>query len=195
MLALQSLLGALAVPRPAINLGALTLNVAPTPAQALSIARLLEDIGITAYAGALAALSDSNLTFASQILGVESFHSGALRLGIILQNDAAAGTDIDIAASDGLDVAPFDAGSAAVAANGPVTASGGFFSTAAATAVSNATTSVTTPAGATVITPAGYAYTRTAAQVLNLAYSGGTSSGGFFPNGVNGLINSVNSVF
>ncbi len=51
---LRSLLGILAVPRPAINLAALG---AITATNALSIARLFEDVGVTAYAGALAALS------------------------------------------------------------------------------------------------------------------------------------------
>jgi hypothetical protein len=180
---LRSLLGILVVPRPAINLAALG---AITAGNALSIARLFEDVGVTAYAGAAAALSNSNLSFASQILGVESFHAGALRLGIILQNAAAAGTDPYLNAGDGLDVAPFDEGTAAAAAAGPG-ANGGFFATAAATPTSAGTTNATTPAG--------YAYTRTTSQVLSIVYAAsgvsGTSKGGFFPSGVNGLINTV----
>jgi hypothetical protein len=189
---LQNLLGVLAVPRPAINLAALG---AITATNALSIARLFEDVGVTAYNGALAALSGSSLTFASQILAVESFHSGALRLAIILQNDATPGTDVYLNAGDGLDVAPFDEGSAAVAAKGPITASGGFFTTAAATATSAVTTTVTTPAGAVVSTPSGYTFARTASQVLSISYAAGgvagTAKGGFFPNGVNGRVNTV----
>jgi hypothetical protein len=179
---LRSLLGILVVPRPAINLAALG---ALTATNVLSIARTFEDVGITAYAGAVAALSNNNLTFAAQILGVESFHAGALRLGIILQNAATAGTDAYINA-DGLDVAPFDPGTAALAAAGPVTASGGFFTTAGATATAAATTNAATPPG--------YAYTRTTSQVLSIVYGAsvaGTTKGGFFPSGVNGLINSV----
>ena len=189
---LQSLLGVLALPRPAINLAALG---AVTATNALSIARLFEDVGVTAYNGALAALSGSSLTFASQILGVESFHAGALRLAIILQNDAAAGTDLYLNAGDHLDVAPFDPGSAAVAAAGPITPSGGFFTTAAATATSAGTTTVTTPAGAVVTTPTGCTFARTASQVLSIVYAAGgvagTNKGGFFPSGVNGLVNTV----
>jgi hypothetical protein len=198
---LQSLLGALAVPRPAINLAALG---AVTATNALSLARLFEDVGVTAYIGAMAlsgstALTNSNLTFVAQILGVETFHAGALRLGIILQNAATAGTDVYIPAGDGLDVAPSDysggaVAAAAAAAAGPVSGAG-FFSTAAATATTAYTTNVTTPAGATVITPAGYAFARTTSQVLSVVYGAGgvagTTKGGFFPNGVNGLINSV----
>jgi hypothetical protein len=198
---LRSLLGALAVPRPAINLAALG---AVTATNALSLARLFEDVGVTAYIGAMAlsgstALTNSNLTFVAQILGVETFHAGALRLGIILQNAATAGTDVYIPAGDGLDVAPSDysggaVAAAAAAAAGPVSGAG-FFSTAAATATTAYTTNVTTPAGATVITPAGYAFARTTSQVLSVVYGAGgvagTAKGGFFPNGVNGLINSV----
>jgi hypothetical protein len=180
------------VPRPALHLAA---SGAVTATTALSVARLFEDVGVTAYNGALAALSGSNLTFASQILAVEGFHAGAIRLGVILQNDAAAGTDVYLNAGDNLDVAPFDAGSAAVCAMGPITASGGFFTTSAATATSAGTTSVTTPAGVVVTTPSGCTYARTASQVLNLVYQAGgvagTTKGGFFPSGVNGLVNTV----
>jgi hypothetical protein len=180
---LQNLLGVLAVPRPAINLAALGTI---TATNALSIARLFEDVGVTAYNGALAALSGSSLTFASQILGVESFHSGAIRLSVILQNAATPGTDVYLKA-DALDVAPFDPGTAAVAAAGPTTVNGGFFTTSAATATSAATTTSTTPSG--------FTYTRTASQVLSIVYAAGgvagTTKGGFFPNGVNGLVNTV----
>jgi hypothetical protein len=179
---LRSLLGTLVVPRPAINLAALG---AITASNALSIARLFEDVGVTAYVGAATALTDSNLTFASQILGVESFHAGALRLGIILQNAAAAGTDPYLQA-DSLDVAPTDEGTAAAAALGPG-ASGGFFTTAAASPTSGGTTNATTPAGSV--------YTRTTSQVLSIVYAAGgvagTAKGGFFPSGVSGLINTV----
>jgi hypothetical protein len=180
---LRSLLGSSVVPRPAINLAALG---AITAGNALSIARLFEDVGVTAYAGATAALTNNNLIFAAQILGVEAFHAGALRLGVILQNAATPGTDAYLSAGDGLDVAPFDPGSAALAAAGP-SANGGFFATAAATAASAGTSNAT-------MLP-GYAYTRTTSQVLSIVYAAagakGTAKGGFFPNGVNGNINTV----
>jgi hypothetical protein len=174
---LQSLLGSAAVARPAINLAALG---AVTATNALSIARLFEDIGVTAYAGAAAGLTTSNLTFAGQILAVESFHAGALRL-LSIQNPGIAAY---INPGDGLDVQPADLGSPAAEAAGP-TASGGFFATSGgAIAPTNTTT--------------GIAYARTTSQVLALVYGASngpapakTSSGGFFPKGVNGAINTV----
>ena len=112
VLGLRSVLGSAAIPRPAINLAAFG---AITATNALSIARLLEDIGVTAYASGIAGLTSSNATYAAQILGAESFHSGALRL-ISIQNPTIAAY---IAAADGLDVPPADLGTAALAAAGP----------------------------------------------------------------------------
>jgi hypothetical protein len=171
--ALLGVLGSAAVPRPAINLGAAGTI---TATNALSIARLFEDVGVTAYAGAVTALSTSALTYASQILAVEGFHSGALRL-VSIQNPTIAA----YVKADSLDVAPVDLGTAALEAAGP-TAAGGIFSTAGA-----ATTTTTTPAG--------FPFIRTTSQVLSIVYgpgaASGTKSGGFFPNGVNGSINTV----
>jgi hypothetical protein len=80
---LRSLLGPAAVARPAINLAPYAVSLSAFTAP--GIARLLEDVGVTAYTGAAALLSGANLTYAAQILAVEGFHSGALRL-IGIQN-------------------------------------------------------------------------------------------------------------
>jgi hypothetical protein len=173
---LLSLLGTVAVPRPAINLAAYATI---TATNALSIARLFEDVGVTAYAGATAALLSSNLVFSAQILGVESFHAGALRL-VSIQNPTIAA----YAKADLLDVAPVDPGSAVLAATWPgPTANGGFFATYGISAAG---------------TTAGMALSRSTSQVLAIVYgsggvaaSAGASSGGFFPNGVNGAIKTV----
>ncbi len=178
---LQGILGSAAVPRPAINLGALgTL----TTTNALSIGRLLEDVGVTACASALPGLSSSNATYVAQTLGTESFHSGALRL-LSIQSSAAT-----INAGDGLDVPPYDPGNASTSALGPSTNGGFFASTGGAIASTNTTV--------------GLGYTRTTSQVLavlygSLASSGiavvpaaaGTAKGGFFPSGVNGAISTI----
>jgi hypothetical protein len=199
VMALTSLLGPTAVARPAINLAAAGAVTAST---ALGIARAFEDVGVTAYSGAAASLTDSNLTFAAQILGVESFHSGALRL-LSIQNPSIAPYVPANSYSDTYDVPPKDVGNGLQAgnpaANGP-TASGGFFPTAyasnASTAIaSGGTTGAAAGAGNVgAITPSGFAFARTTSQVLSIVYGGGgkgTTSGGFFPNGVNGNINTV----
>jgi len=173
VLTLRSLLGSAAVPRPAINLAAAG---SITATNALSFARQFEDVGVTAYAGAAALLSSTSLAYAAQILAVESFHAGALRL-VSIQNPTIAA----YAQADSLDVKPFDPGTAALAAAGP-TASGGFFATAGA-------------ASASTSTPAGFAFTRTTSQILQILYATpgviGSTKGGFFPNGLNGLIAST----
>jgi len=88
VITLRNLLGTAAVARPALNLvsvGAPATGVTYTfptltSAQALGISRLLEDVGVTAYTAAAALLTGANLTYAAQILAVEGFHAGALRL-------------------------------------------------------------------------------------------------------------------
>jgi len=180
VVALRNLLGPAAVARPALNLGASSFGVVTTAAQALGLARQFEDVGITAYTGASSILSNSNLLFAAQILGVEGFHSGALRLISIQQATPYY-------QADSYDVAPHDPGSAVAAEQGPGS-SGGFFTTAYATP-SSMGHSLASPS-----VPPGFVFSRTTSQVLAILYgnsASGTSKGGFFPSGVNGLISTV----
>src|ERR1017187_97614 len=163
---LRSLLGSAAIARPAINLAAFG---AITATNALALARLLEDVGVTAYSSVIPKLTTSNATYASQILGVESSHAGAIRL-INIQVGA-----VYIAAGDGLDVIPYDPGTAALAAAGPFA----FFPTAGGEGP-------------------GMAGARTTSQVLAVLYgapgapsASGALKGGFFPSGVNGAITAV----
>ena len=180
---LQDVLGSAVVPRPAINLAAYG---AITPSNALSIARLLEDVGVTAFAGSIPGLTTSNATYAAQTLGAESFHAGALRL-LSIQNTTLIPY---INSGDGLDVPPYDPGTAALAAAGP-SANGAFFSSIGGAIASTNTTQ-------------GLAYSRTTSQVLAVLYgalasssitivpaAAGTTKGGFFPNGVNGAISTI----
>jgi hypothetical protein len=173
LVVLQSILGSAVVPRPALNLAAFG---AITPTNALSVARLLEDVSVSAFTGVAPSLSNGNLTYAGQILGAESFHAGALRL-LSIQNKTIAA----YIAADGQDVAPVDPGTATLAAAGPV-GNGAFFATYG------------TAAGAS----AGFSLTRTTSQVLAVLYgigkgavASGTTLGGFYPNGVNGAISVV----
>jgi hypothetical protein len=177
--ALRTALGQLAIARPQINLAALaTINAS----NYLQVARLFEDVGVTAYAGAAAKLSGNNLTAAAQILAVEGFHAGALRLLAIQQNAAYPSTLAGYVPTDGFDVKPSDPGTVALAEAGPTTANGGFFATAA-----NGTPGQTN-------TYLGFAFQRSSSQVLAILYGNsttGTSKGAFFPNGVNGNITTV----
>jgi hypothetical protein len=94
---LRNILGSAAVNRPCINLAgtsaANTTFAAPastmslTGVQAIAQARMLEDVSVTAFAGALTYLTGTNLAYAAQILAVDGCHAAALRLASI-QNPA-----------------------------------------------------------------------------------------------------------
>ncbi|AFL87212.1 hypothetical protein Terro_0885 [Terriglobus roseus DSM 18391] len=178
--ALRTALGqSIAVARPQINLSALA---AITTANYLQIARLFEDVGVTAYAGSAAKLTGNNLTAAAQILAVEGFHAGALRLLAIQQGATYPSTLAGYVPADGFDVKPADPGTVALSLAGPTTANGGFFATAA-----NGTPGQTN-------TYTGFAFQRSTSQVLAILYgnaTAGTAKGAFFPNGVNGNITTV----
>lgn len=171
---LRSALGSAAVARPQLSLDALgTVSTA----NYIAFARLFEDVGVTAYAGAATDLTGQNLQYAAQILAVEAFHSGAIRLVDIQQG--APYIPKAVIPADGDDVPPYDPGSVSAAANGP-TSKGGFFATAGAAMTNN--------------TLPGLAFARTPSQVLAIVYANtasGTSKGGFYPNGMNGTINTI----
>jgi hypothetical protein len=169
---LQAALASAAVPRPALNLAG---GGVATTGTYLQISRTFEDVGVTAYAGAAQYLSGTDLTYAAQILGVEGFHAGALRFAAILYGVAGG------AAADAEDVIPNDEGSPAAARLGPGT-NGGYFATASAANMTNG------------VFP-GFAFTRTASQVLNIVLGAGgatgVTTGGYFPQGMNGNIKST----
>jgi Ferritin-like domain len=79
---LRTALGSAAVPKPAINLNALGLGFA-SDTSFLQLARAFEDTGVSAYAGAATLLSGDNLQAAAQILAVEAYHAGNVRLQVI----------------------------------------------------------------------------------------------------------------
>jgi hypothetical protein len=141
-------MGVAAVARPAINLNALGFGFA-NQNDFLRLARIFEDIGVTAYGGAAPLISSKTiLGYAARILAVEAAHAGNIRLLV-----ARAG--ITTTPLDGADHTPPPSGSE-------------YFPTD-----SMALTEVRTPG-----------------QVLSLAYAASNvSSGGFFPNGVNGGLN------
>jgi hypothetical protein len=142
---LQSLIGPLgtvAITRPLIDLLGTNTNITAgsaavagtlTGSVALAQARLLEDLSVTAFAGAAGYLTGTNLTAAAQIFAVDGLHAGAIRLAIILQNTATPGTVVDLVGQSDIvpavpgnflnvqpdDVAPVDPGSATTSAAGP----------------------------------------------------------------------------
>lgn len=67
------------IARPPINLGALGLGFG-SEAEFLTLARLFEDIGVTAYGGAAPLIKDPGiLGYAARILATEAEHSGNIR--------------------------------------------------------------------------------------------------------------------
>lgn len=96
---LRGALGNAAVAKPAINLAALGIGFNNVN-EFLTLARAFEDLGVSAYGGAAAAISSrAILTAAVQIGLTEAQHAGVLRL---LVSDAG----VPVPMVDGLDVPP-----------------------------------------------------------------------------------------
>ncbi|MBV9406814.1 MAG: ferritin-like domain-containing protein [Acidobacteriaceae bacterium] len=144
--------GVTPVAKPAINLAA--LGMVTNELQFLTLARVFEDIGVSAYGGgadptATQLAASPYIGVAARILATEAEHVANIRLQVARL--AVPSTQLD-----GVDIIPPPSGSA-------------FFS-------------VDPTTGLTAV--------RTPGQVLYLAYGGaGLTAGGFFPNGVNGTIN------
>ena len=173
---IRSVLGAAAVPEPNIDLSDsfTTLAIAAgliQPGQtfdpfASETAFLLggyifEDVGVTAYGGAAASLSTAVLPYAASILAVEGYHAGGIRTRLAEIGGTAA-TDAISALRQKL-----------------------------GTVGDNGVNYNSNPAVISNVDNNGLSYRRTPAQVLSIVYGGGTSSGLFFPNGMNGAITTV----
>jgi Ferritin-like domain len=146
---LRTALGSAAVAQPNINLSALGIGFA-NDNEFLTLSRAFEDTGVSAYAGAATLLSGKNLQAAAQILAVEAYHAGNIRLEVEQKG-------ITVPATDSLDVPPDQMHFFPVDSNA-------------------------------------LAIKRTTSQVLAIVYANptaGTSSGGFFPNGLTGNIKTV----
>ena len=185
---LRSLLGGAAVAIPALNIdGASPTGAFSVAAQAAGIvaagatfnpyasdenfllgAFLFEDVGVSAYKGAAPLLTNKTyIENAAGILAVEAYHAGLIRSVLYRKGIETTPSLLTNAqklsdARDSLDgTGDSDQG------------------------IGDATAANITPADATAI-----AYSRSAAQVLNIAYlnKAAVKSGGFFPNGTNGSI-------
>jgi ferritin-like protein len=150
---LRGALGSSAVAMPNLDLSALGFGFG-NQNDFLRAARILEDIGVTAYSGAAGMLKTSDIiTAAAGLLGAEAEHAAAIRTHIARLNIATT-------AVDGVDLVPPPSGEARQVLS--VKVSDGLIAT------------------------------RTAGEVLYLAFGGkaGAKHGGFFPTGLNGIINS-----
>jgi hypothetical protein len=148
---LRGALGSTACAMPNIDLGALGFGFGDMN-DFLRAARILEDAGVTAYAGAAGFLKTPDIiTAAACLLGAEAEHAATIRTQI-------ARLKIPTTPVDGVDLIPPPSGQAKQVLSIKVSD--------------------------------GMVATRTAGQVLYLAYGGkaGAKQGGFFPNGLNGNI-------
>lgn len=97
-------LGGSPIAKPAINLNALGFGFATTN-DFLKLARIFEDIGVTAYGGAAPLIKSSTvLGYAARILAAEAYHASNIRLQIAQNN-------VVTAALDGADHVPPPSGS------------------------------------------------------------------------------------
>ncbi len=175
VLYLRSALGSSAVAQPAIDLvtsfttlaraaGVVgpngTFNPFASETAFLLGAFIFEDVGVTAYLGAAASITDkAYLTAAGGILAVEAYHAAAVREQII-QNGLSVQADQISALRSQLSGAADDQG----------------------TRLNGKTNLVPTDSNS-------LAFPRTTTQVLNIVYGGGSGSGYlFFPNKLNGTI-------
>jgi hypothetical protein len=175
---IRTVLGSAAVPEPNIDLldSFTTLAVAAgliVPGQTFNPfasetdfllgAYIFEDVGVTAYAGAATSLSSATLPYAASVLAVEAYHAGAIRLRLSEIGGSGATDSISALRQ---------------------TLSG---------VGDNGCNYQNNPANFTNVDSNGQAYRRTPQQVLSIVYGGGTTSGLFFPNGMNGAITSTTS--
>lgn len=186
---LRKTLGPAAVPMPDLNLGD-AFSKAADAAVGMTLmppflpysgdipfllgAFIFEDVGVTAYKGAAPLISDKTyITPAAGILAVEAYHSGAVRTLLFQQ----AGTPI---APYGVNVSTIT-GAISVLRD---KASGSPNPSDDENIISSSGSNIVPTDGNSIV------FSRTPAQVINIAVLGNsTGIGGFFPSGLNGVIN------
>jgi hypothetical protein len=177
---LRSALGSAAVARPAINLSSSFTALAQAAGliaagehfdpflneqNFLLGAFIFEDVGVTAYNGALGSISDpSYVTAAGSIMAVEAYHASEIRTRLLQTGMAAAVNKISaLRAMLSEAVSPGTGADQGITLNGKVNV-------------------VPTDSNS-------LAFVRNTGQVLNIVYGGGASSNYlFYPNKMNGTI-------
>ncbi|MBV9765276.1 MAG: ferritin-like domain-containing protein [Acidobacteriaceae bacterium] len=96
---LRTALGSAKIAKPNLNLGALGFGFGSQD-DFLKLARIFEDIGVTAYAGAAPLLSSAIVATAARILAAEAEHASNIRLQVARLNIATAPP------LDGVDILP-----------------------------------------------------------------------------------------
>ncbi|KAA6413608.1 MAG: hypothetical protein FRX49_13727 [Trebouxia sp. A1-2] len=136
---------------------------------------IFEDVGVTAYKGALTSFQSKDIMLAAAgILAVEAYHSGYIRTALIENGDVMTPYGVNVSTIVNAIAAGRD-----MLDNKTV-------NTVDDEGIYNAST------GDYILTPVdgnAVAYSRTPAQVLDIVYLGSASTpGGFYPNGLNGKI-------
>lgn len=190
---LRSALGGSAVAQPAIDIGVTSTSAFSNAARAAGLigagaafdvyatdenfllgAFIFEDVGVTAYKGAVGFVSNKTfLEAAAGIHAAEAYHAGLVRT--VLYRKGVATPSL------------IDATEAISTARDSLDGSSDLDQGIRATGSGNATASNIVPTDGS-----GIAFSRTPGQVLNIVYLDRTAktAGGFFPNGVNGTIRS-----
>lgn len=132
---------------------------------------IFEDVGVTAYLGALPSISDvSYLPTAAGIAAVEAYHAGAVRAFLL--------NDIDTVTPYGVPVSTIVDAIAALRETVQGEPTDAF----------DLGGSEDAPLFVPAATNTSVAFSRDPSQILAVVYLGGTDKGGFFPDGLNGNI-------
>ncbi len=196
---LRGALGSAAVARPTLDIGPAftvaaqaagvitstqTFNPYADSTSFLLGAFIFEDVGVTAYRGALSLLSTrANISVAGGLLGVEAYHASEVRTVLFgLASSTDGGSSIIDAVQKISNLR--DGADGTVDDDQGITNDDTDQNATVGTGVVGAANIVPTDAN-------GLVYARNLRQVLNIVYLNGSitsHSGGFFPNGLNGRV-------